>query len=179
MGEDLLVCACGKPTSDYQGEQCQGCYVFHCADCHDIFVDIYETEENTYSNGHVSISVLKCPLCIDDIESDSECNDVTVMVPIPIIERKRKYILRRLKKQPYAHSKPPVGSIFGEPKYSKASKQFNNDLEERLAKATEEEIDAEYQEVAAIEILELERDIENLKDEIEVWENKIEALKQL
>lgn len=34
MGEDLFVCKCGEPSSDYRGEMCSGCEEWYCSkDC--------------------------------------------------------------------------------------------------------------------------------------------------
>jgi hypothetical protein len=32
MGEGLVTCGCGEPTSDYRGKQCQECYDWFCSE---------------------------------------------------------------------------------------------------------------------------------------------------
>ncbi len=117
----------------------------------------------------------ECLVCQFDIEStDPQLIAAAKAAPkegVPLIQRKKDYISQSLKMSPYS-----TNQHTGESRYSKAALNFNTHLEDRLQKATEEEINTEYKQRAAIEIAEIQESIDDLNDDIAQYEAEIEAL---
>ena len=74
MGEDLFVCKCGTPSSDYKGALCSGCETFYCSDS---CVKKCDCGNKCIACKAYAEECTKCEfkLC-DDCHSEEECNEM-------------------------------------------------------------------------------------------------------
>ncbi len=59
MGEDLYVCKCREPYTNYSMGQCNNCFETHCLDCHDRYQSKYNDDTEEHDEDYLKM----CPRC--------------------------------------------------------------------------------------------------------------------
>ena len=95
MGEDLFVCVCGKPSSDYRGEQCKGCYTFYCSLECELKCDCGLRCKYCGADGDDSPL---CYLCKDCVCDDCKLDEAHLLKDIEALKKENEELRVKLKK---------------------------------------------------------------------------------